>query len=849
MKAIFLIICANFLVVAALSGQTSLPIMESLFGPTTANAATGNNGLTVAVSKYGEIVNLKWPLPNYYDHLNYKGLYPVPFGWQVEDYNRLHNAQPLHGSFVGIEYQDGNQKKTTWLRDSTWTQSQYYLTDESTVIVTEYTNTSLQMEVKSIDFVPYNQDALIRKFVFQWNDPTLIQNAKIVFTTNMAPCNKNIIFEPNHDWATDYANGFANAFYSPKGEFVSFIPNTQSANAALIPNIFSTQNTIDNFVTVLDATFPSLTTSYNPSELLETKDIYSVIGADRMPSAHGMQSDFGFPQLMPDSIVANGQSISANAAMLYNFYPLQLSNNNGADSILFQFAFGPTYQLAQNLFDSIFDANYQAVLDQTIQYWNSKVSSATIANTGDPVMQKTLKRILINTLLGINRGSGAIGSSICSSQPAYSELWPRDNAIMTYMLDCAGFHSEAEAGAKFFADVQRVNFGDDCRYPANNECYAGTWYQCYYADGRPSWDYDFEIDEVGWGVWMLHEHSNFLTDVAKMNYLDYVYPAIKRGANFLTQFEDTLTGLQAAAREDDLLWISQTIYGASTTLMGLKAAVSAGTIMGDSTEVITIWQNRIAELENAIQLHKWGLQGNQYDYEVYGNFGPRSMAIWPALLRDSLDNQILSHADSLHSQILPFFEMSDQSLNVEWWYVGRTMTALAYLWRNDPVKRSLIESYLEVTLKDVPTEGTLSYGETVMVRDMDSLGVTVRKYDNRVGQPSNYPATWFYMTAQMLFGNELPDLYLGSQELAGSNTEKTLSIYPNPFDSEITVALKGSFTGSAHYKIIDLMGNIIASGILLNPINKIAMSSVAAGLYFIDITDGLHHWESKLIAN
>ncbi len=100
-----------FLFFADTFAQTSVPLIEKLYGATTTNAVTGNTGLTVGVSKYGEIVNLKWPLPNYYDQLNYKSLYPVPSNWMVENYNRFHNAQPLQGSFVGIEYSVGNTKK------------------------------------------------------------------------------------------------------------------------------------------------------------------------------------------------------------------------------------------------------------------------------------------------------------------------------------------------------------------------------------------------------------------------------------------------------------------------------------------------------------------------------------------------------------------------------------------------------------------------------------------------------------------------------------------------------------------------------------------------------------------
>jgi hypothetical protein len=99
-----------------------------------------------------------------------------------------------------------------------------------------------------------------------------------------------------------------------------------------------------------------------------------------------------------------------------------------------------------------------------------------------------------------------------------------------------------------------------------------------------------------------------------------------------------------------------------------------------------------------------------------------------------------------------------------------------------------MENKLKTCLLRVPTEGTYSYGETVMVRDIDSAGVTVRKYDNRVGQPSNYPATWFYMTAQMLYGPS-HDLYNNlSVGINNYETENSFTIYPNPTTGQFTIA-------------------------------------------------------------
>jgi hypothetical protein len=67
---VFLCIACN-----SFAQNTSLPIMEIIFGPTATNAVVGNGGLTVGPSKYGEVVNLKWPCSNYYDQVNFAAIH------------------------------------------------------------------------------------------------------------------------------------------------------------------------------------------------------------------------------------------------------------------------------------------------------------------------------------------------------------------------------------------------------------------------------------------------------------------------------------------------------------------------------------------------------------------------------------------------------------------------------------------------------------------------------------------------------------------------------------------------------------------------------------------------------
>jgi hypothetical protein len=269
--------------------------------------------------------------------------------------------------------------------------------------------------------------------------------------------------------------------------------------------------------------------------------------------------------------------------------------------------------------------------------------------------------------------------------------------------------------------------------------------------------YDFEIDEVGFSIWSMYSHALFLDLNQRDAYLQKVYPSITIAADFLCDFKDPKTGLQKRSREDDLMWQSQTSLGAGATLLGLKSAIAAGKIMNESPAVLDKWERRKKELEEAIIKYFWIPSTHQFESAVYGNFGPRGVVLWPAMLVRPDDPMCNGHAEALYSQVHPFFTKHKDAVNKEWWYLGKTTLALAYAWKDDPAKRPLCEDYLRTLLRDVCTQDTRVYGETPMVREtviQDGAGVRTQKiFENRVGTPCNIAPAYMYLTAEMLFGN------------------------------------------------------------------------------------------------
>jgi hypothetical protein len=751
MKKLIQFFVAFFLSGVLFAQKTSLPIMESLFGPTSTNACVGNNKLTVGISKYGELVNLRWPCSNFYDHLNYKALYPVPWGTKVEDYNRFLNANEKYGSYPSLQYVLNGKTIVTQLRNEDWQCKQGYLNDDAPIVTTTFENIAIGIKIISTDVVSTINDILFRHYAIEKMADKGLSNIKLIYLSNMAPCNNKPNFNPGADWANDDDNGFANVYDGKNDYFISFNPNKEVRTKKKLPLSDTSSLEINNFIQSIDNLFPNYVGKNN----IDVQDVYCIIGGSVKSSSVAMYEDKGRKTILPDLLQFNNIIFAKQQAMLISSYDINFPRSNSTE-IDIVFSFANTLKKAAANFNEAKQKGFANTLNIVNGFWKRKMAIAKLPKVDDVQMVKTLKRTLINILISTNADGGGIGSSVSATQPPYTMLWVRDAAIMSFVLDLAGYHEEAEKNNLFFTTVQRKKDFEICKDPLKFECHKGTWFQCYYADGKPSWMYDFEIDEVGWGAWSFYVHSQFLQGVEQKTYLQKVFPSIELAANFIENFKDPFSNLQRRAREDDVMWQDQSVYGAASVLLGLKASVSAAKLLNEN-EKAAKWQKRITELENAINKWLWNKKTNEYQQAVYGNFGGRAIIAWPALLAAYDNERIQGHTQGLIKQIHPFFIKAKEAKNVEWWYLGKATTAIAFAAQNDNAKLDVAKNYLSILLKDACTQDTYVYGETPMVRDVtekiNGKMETKRIYDNRVGQPSNHPAVWIYMTAEMLYGN------------------------------------------------------------------------------------------------
>jgi GH15 family glucan-1,4-alpha-glucosidase len=737
-KILFLLIfiSTHFFLQKAIAQNTSLPIMEMIFGPTATNAVVGNGGLTVGLSKYGEVVNLRWPCSNYYDQLNFATIHPVPAYNKVEWYGRHLDTKEFMGSYSGIGFLKNGKQNTSWFRDKDWTATQSYLYNDVAIVVTKYENEKLGIFISSTDFILPNTDIYCRSFKLEKAN-TDLKNLQLYNMSNMAMCNTLKPNDPNSDWANDSKNGYVSFLDKQNDVSISFILNEQSVKFKTLPNK-------NNSIVFIDAVKENYTIDeIKIDKQIPNLDVFCAIGSNKKSTTTYLykSNDFNIKKPSNNDFV-NGNSITLSS------YSLQEN-----ETVNFYFSLSGSYKICMQQLENVKKKSNEALLAETKLYWQQKIAKATLPKVPDEKMKITLQRILINTLLATNKGNG-IGSSVGETQPPYTMIWVRDAAIMGYMLDCAGYTKEAEDNVNFIVNTQRKTEGQDCKKPNENECYKGTWSQCYFANGTPSWDYDFEVDEVGWGIWAMYTHSLFLPKEKQKAYLNKVSENVKLAADFLVIFKDK-NGLQKKAREDDLLWKSQTSLGAATTLIGLKSAIAVITILNPADEKIKIYQQRKDELETAIVKEFWSEKRKEFEQKGYGNFGPRGLIIWPAQFLPITNDKIQNHSKSILGQIDIFFDKDKTAMNKEWWYLGKATTALAYA-ANSTNDKKIIENYLKILLTEVCTQDTYIYGETPMIRKNENGNLY---YDNRVGQPSNHPAAWLYMTAELLYGNTHPELY------------------------------------------------------------------------------------------
>lgn len=384
--------------------------------------------------------------------------------------------------------------------------------------------------------------------------------------------------------------------------------------------------------------------------------------------------------------------------------------------VVVAFALAADPQAARALLEEARERPFADHRDRAEAEARAWLAPAPMPNTTDPRVVEVARRALLSIRTAADRETGAIVASV-SRQPPYYVDWPRDGVFINHALDRAGHPEMVEAHNRFYARTQRPS---------------GTWAMALYTDGGEGAPLLFEIDETGLALWGMWDHYAFTRN---RTYLEAVYPAISRGADFLTWWRDPLNGLQFHANEDDHPEWTQGLQGAAAVYAGLRAAVEAGREVGDDPARVERWERRAGELREAALRTFWN--GRNFG----GGHGPGAWLLWPARMLDSEDPRARTHAEHVWASV-----ESRMNNNIPWGlYEGKAPPALAAVWADDPGKMERLRALVRWLAREVADPDTGHLGE-VHLREPDGT------WRNHVAMPHVWAQALFYLSALEAFG-------------------------------------------------------------------------------------------------
>ncbi|MFW5924951.1 MAG: MYXO-CTERM sorting domain-containing protein [Myxococcota bacterium] len=442
--------------------------------------------------------------------------------------------------------------------------------------------------------------------------------------------------------------------------------------------------------------------------------------------------------------------------------PLDLSS--GSDTVSLVLTAGPTAGDARRALDDVKTAGVQSsVIDAaetTLQDW---LADRRLPEEAPADVIQVARRSLINvrggTVADGSAGDGTVVASI-SRQPPYGLDWPRDGAFFNVLLDASGQSDIVAQRSVLYDEWQRKT--PDVPEPllleeappmtnglGGSTFPAGGWEMNYYPDGMTGGVFRFEIDNAGFAVWTLVAHAGWEDD--PVSYLRRHWDAIVLGADFLAQWKDDATGLQAPAQEDDNPGFVQTIHGAVTTYGALDIAARGARLIGEDEDAAR-WERRAGELRTAILDLLWDEEQERFirDPGMFGQeanpTGQTAWLVWPMTLLPFDDPKIEATIRDDIAQVTP-------RINLETgggaYFMKNTVSAnVAQLGLSASARDELLPQFEDLTAKlaDHATPATHHFGEVMVVVDDDGTP----RADQRTANPHLWEGTLFYLTALAL---------------------------------------------------------------------------------------------------
>lgn len=254
-------------------------------------------------------------------------------------------------------------------------------------------------------------------------------------------------------------------------------------------------------------------------------------------------------------------------------------------------------------------ADPPALFAETAEYWKKYLEGTKPVRTGRPDIDALyIRSLLIFKLMSDEKTGGLLASPEIDEAFAkcgrYAYCWCRDAAFITGALDMCGLSVEVDRFYKWAAEVQDED---------------GSWQQRYYMDGNigPSWG--IQVDETGTVLWGILQHYK---ETGSLEFLELMWPAINKGAEFLTGFIDRETGLPRLSFD---LWeerLGEHAYSTAAVFGGLRSAVQIAGLLGRGPEETRQWETTCEMLREAIVRNFWKTGYNRFIRSIRTKMNP-----------------------------------------------------------------------------------------------------------------------------------------------------------------------------------------------------------------------------------
>lgn len=226
--------------------------------------------------------------------------------------------------------------------------------------------------------------------------------------------------------------------------------------------------------------------------------------------------------------------------------------------------------------------------DYTKSQYTNWFNGKKIPTLADQDLVSVYKRNLVMIKNSLRPGTSTQdGAMPATTNPLNysSKVWSRDSAVTAMSLDQAKFSTEAERYWRWLAARQEED---------------GSFHTCYWLWSNTNANFvEPEYDSLGMFLMGVYNHYKLTGDKA---FLNDMYPAVKKTANFIMNNMDQTTGFGPADKSifeegdyNEYYTYTQTAYA-----MGLKAAAKLAEAKGD-TKVIDNYNGAGSTIITAIQ--------------------------------------------------------------------------------------------------------------------------------------------------------------------------------------------------------------------------------------------------------